>query len=226
MEPINTYFDPNEPAPKRKIILVGTFPAHVVDIVEGKLWNGGIPYNYTYRIAPEAADIEGLNWVEYQEYCEESDDDQEYKDEQIDSFKEEAGEHDMPGRDIRAEGVWLTPNPKKGESWRNRRFIEHHQNLGLKFPEDKDGKIQLAKPKEEDVLGLPCMVRIGLVPETRKDENGNKYETGRRFPRVVEIAKWEDGKQLDLEEIVGDALADDEQEENKKAEEDLEKSGF
>lgn len=215
-----TIFDPEE-KPVENVTLLGSFPGHIVDMREGNVVNGAIPYNYTVRIAPEAKDMKGVNYRSRERYLREIEKTNE-EDKGPEEFLETVGENNMVGKELGTTGVWLTPKPEQGQSWRNRRFVEFHEALGVVFKEKK-GKKVLGKPENEDVLGLPGIFTIELEAEKRKNDQGVKYKTGRYFPRVTNVSPWEDGDLLDIAEIVGDALPTDE---DKQAEEDLKQSGF
>ena len=63
-------------------------------------------------------------------------------------------------------GVWLTPNPAKGEGWKNRRYKEFFENLGVTFPSDDDGNVTLGEVEKSDVIGKPCLIEERESPFT------------------------------------------------------------
>ena len=103
----------------------------------------------------------------------------------------------MVGKKFKNNGVWLTPKPAPGESWKNRRYKELFEALGVAFPSD-DGKVSLAEVEEHDVLGLPCLVDI-------KQQNfKNKEGEPRTAMKVASVFPWADGKRLSADELSSD----------------------
>ena len=100
----------------------------------------------------------------------------------------------MVGKQFKNKGVWLTPKPIPGESWKNRRYKEFFENLGVDFPSE-DGKVSLAEVEEHDVLGLPCLVDI------KQEKFKNKEGEERTAMKVASIFPWADGKKLSADEL-------------------------
>lgn len=165
-----------------KPLLLGTFPAHLVHLEPGQKFNQSLPYNYVYKIAPEAKEMTGTDWTKPEV---------EVKDGEEDPRAVSADY--LVGRHIRSTGVWLNLNPRKGESWRNDRYIEWNEVHGVKFPLDKNKVKQLGKVEPSDVLGAAVMVTVELVHDKRSK---------RDLPKVTGVGVWEDGEPLDTEEIL------------------------
>mgnify|MGYP001157198201 FL=1 len=103
----------------------------------------------------------------------------------------------MVGKKFKNNGVWLTPKPAKGESWKNRRYKEFFEALGVDFPSE-NGRISLAEVEEHDVLGLPCLVDI--KQQTFKNKEGEE----RTAMKVSSVFPWADGKRLSADELSSD----------------------
>ena len=103
----------------------------------------------------------------------------------------------MVGKKFKNNGVWLTPKPAKGESWKNRRYKEFFESLGVDFPSE-NGRISLAEVEEHDVLGLPCLVNI--KQQTFKNKDGEE----RTAMKVSSVFPWADGKRLSADELSSD----------------------
>ena len=103
----------------------------------------------------------------------------------------------MVGKKFKNNGVWLTPKPAKGESWKNRRYKEFFEALGVDFPSE-DGQVSLAEVEEHDVLGLPCLVDI------KQQKFKNKEGEERTAMKVSSVFPWADGKKLSADELSSD----------------------
>jgi len=106
----------------------------------------------------------------------------------------------LVGRVIRGQGVWYTPRPERGQSWRNRGYIQNCNVLGINFEEDAEGKMLLAQIEEEDVIGKPLLINIAEV------EYQNKANETRYTVNVVSIEPWAEGKTLTKEQLKQDDL--------------------
>ena len=188
-ETLDILFDPEEDR-QEKPTLLGTFPAHIVGFKEGQANRGSIPYNVTFKIAEEAGKLTGINWRDK--------DDENSEGSEVDA-------NYMPGRTIRSRGIWLNPNPKPEERWRNRGYVEFLEAVGVDLPEiEKDGKKykKLKTMEEHELLGLPCMITIKLEPDKRKDF------AGRMYPKVFSVQPWENGERIDVTEDEEDVFAE------------------
>jgi len=112
-------YDPDEKQ-SEEVILLGSFPGHIVNMNEGKNINGSIPYNYVIRIAPEAADLKGINWKARARYLKEIEGSEE-EDKGPEAFLETVKDNNMVNKEINSTGVWLTLEPKKGQNIRKAR---------------------------------------------------------------------------------------------------------
>jgi hypothetical protein len=182
MQELNIPFDP-EVDGASGIILVGTFPAHLVNWVEGGAFNDSLPFNPTYRIAPEAAEVIGED----------------------PNTKEQVKAIGMVGQEIKGAAVWLCPKPKPGEGWKNKGYVEFSAAAGIDFPSttDKDtGKITIHVGGLEliDVLGKAFNVVVGY--QIHKEDKEKPVSEQRKYPRVLKVFPWEDGEELDLDDLL------------------------
>ncbi len=189
---LDVMFDPEVDGLSPKII-GGTFPANIVDLEEGREHDGSIPHNVVYRIAPEAAEVIGKD---------------------LDTGEEAKGAG-MIGQEVKGVGIWLCPNPPKGQGWKNRGYIDFANSVGIKFPEVEDkitGKVKfkLAAIEKIDVLGLPVMVTIGQ--QVHKEDLNKDPLQQRKYPRAFKTLVWEDGERLDVDTLL--AGAEDKKEED------------
>jgi len=100
----------------------------------------------------------------------------------------------MKGKRFKSTGVWLTENPGEGEGWRNRAYIQFFQGLGVEFPTTKDGKTQLAEVEEEDVIGMPALIKLN---REFYEKDGETRSTWKAFSAT----SWKDGQKLAPEEV-------------------------
>ena len=103
----------------------------------------------------------------------------------------------MVGKKFKNNGVWLTPKPASGESWKNRRYKEFFEALGVDFP-SSNGKVSLAEVEESDVIGLPCLVDI------KQQQFKNSEGESRTAMKVTSVFPWADGKRLSADELSSD----------------------
>tara|TARA_Y100000310_G_C20615514_1_gene780408 strand:+ start:596 stop:1186 length:591 start_codon:yes stop_codon:yes gene_type:complete len=100
----------------------------------------------------------------------------------------------LAGKVFYSKGIWLTPNPKEGEGWRNRAYKEFMENLGVTWETNGNGDTILGEVEENDILGQPCMVRV--VEEKYEKDGVDKIalKVGRAMP-------WTEGKAISPEEL-------------------------
>jgi len=84
------------------------------------------------------------------------------------------------------------PNPDEKSRWKNRDYFDLLEALGIELPQDENGNYMLAEIEEEDVLGMPALVMLDLVPNKDKD---------RAYQNIVKILQWEEGVRLDPSSI-------------------------
>jgi len=93
----------------------------------------------------------------------------------------------MAGKKYRSAGVFLTPKLPEGERWKNKKYTEFFSNMGVKFPTNKDGVVQLQEVEESDIIGLPAIADVQVYKYTTKDG------TQRSTMRVMNVFPWNDG---------------------------------
>lgn len=180
----NTTF--NESTDAFQPIVAGTYPAHIISF-ESREINDSIVFNMTFKIADKVGEMEV---PVYQNI------DGAYTptlDEKGEAVTRK-GTH-LIGKEVRSAGVWLTPSPKEGEGWKNRKYKEFFENLGVNFPTDTNGNVQLGEVEEDDVLGFPCLAKVGEQEFTNKE--GEKKTT----MRVFNTYPWNNGQKLSQDEI-------------------------
>jgi hypothetical protein len=150
----------------------GIYPAHMLSLDTNE-WNGSTVYNMQFKIADDVKNM--------------------------DSSGENLGH--IAGRKFFSKGVWFTPSPKKGESWKNKTYKNFFTNLGVEFEEvDSSGTVRLDIVEADDVVGHCCFVKIDERTYTTKaGEQKTKME-------VVDVLPWEEGKNLSPDEIAEDDL--------------------
>ena len=128
-------------------IAEGTYPAHCNEFQVND-WKDSKIFNLTFTVAEEAKTLKIPKMVSDGNggYIQQADDDGPIT---------ISGAY-MAGKKFKNNGVWLTPKPQAGESWKNRRYKEFFEALGVDFPSDK-GKVTLAKLEESPVIGLNCL---------------------------------------------------------------------
>jgi len=188
MQDIDILFDPAEDGVEKPTLL-GTFPAHITGFKEGNKSRGSIPYNVTFKIAPEAESLKGVNWK------------QPTKEEPNGS---EVDADYMVGREVRSVGIWLNPTPKPEERWKNRSYANFLEAIGIKLKETVvDGKTlqKLVTLEENETIGLPCLITIKLEADKREGM------TDRKYPKVFTVQSWDDGERIDVTEDEEDPFA-------------------
>ncbi len=193
-EELDILFDPEEDG-RDKPTLLGTFPAHITGYKEGNNVRGSVPYNVSFKIAPEAEGINAINWREEKQPGE--------TDEDFNERKEIPADY-MIGREVRSVGIWLNPQPKPEERWKNRDYVNFLEAIGVELEEiEKDGRMlkKLVAMEEQEVIGRPCLVTIKLERDKRPEH------TGRVYPKVFTVQQWNDGERIDVTEDEEDVFA-------------------
>ena len=183
----NTTF--NESTDAYQPIVAGTYPAHVTSF-ESREINDSIVFNLTFKLADKVGEMEVPVYSQV---------DGEYiasMDEKGNTITRKATH--LVGKEIRSTGVWLTPSPKEGEGWKNRKYKEFFESIGVGFPADASGNINLGEVEEDDVLGFPCLAKVGEQSFTNKE--GEEKTT----MRVFVTYPWNGGQKLSADEIGDD----------------------
>tara|TARA_R100000234_G_C4948424_1_gene156200 strand:+ start:181 stop:771 length:591 start_codon:yes stop_codon:yes gene_type:complete len=176
-------------------IVAGTYPAHVAGLESKDLTTKAGEqkvFNITFLVAEEAGKTEVTKMVK-------NGDGQmhEVKDEDGNEVKISASY--MSGKRFNSTGIWLTPSPEAGQGWKNRKYKEFFENLGVIFPENKDGDTVLAEVEESDVIGNPCFIKLGQETYTKDGEERSVW-------KVFDAFTWSDGQKLSEDEVVVDDL--------------------
>ena len=185
METLDIFFDETDSKP----MLLGVFPAHITSFKPGRETNNAIPFNLTLEIAEEAAGFEGTNPI---------------------TGETDTAKH-MVGREVRSVGIWLNKKLEANEQWKNRNYVNLLLFAGIELPE-KDGKVQIAKPSEEEMFGRPVMVVLKQEVDKRdlkEVEEGTKTEDEvRKYTKAFSFMKWEGGKRKEQPDASDDIFAD------------------
>jgi hypothetical protein len=167
-------------------IIPGTYPAHVSD-VSVKEWNESFVYNLTFVIAPEVEKVSiDKMTVEHGELVKVTD---------SDGSPVKITASYLAGKTFRNSGIWLTPNPADNEKWKNRKYKQFFESLGVVFEIDKDENTVLGQVEEDDVLGFPCLVKIA------REEYTDKSGEHRQAWKVFQVYPWQNGDKIDPDEL-------------------------
>ena len=175
------------------------FNAHVVKFASTEFDDGNEVFNLTVKLAEDGLKDIKIPMVVY--------------DNDLGEETEVKGEDGAPkiitcerwaGREFRvANGMWFYEKTKY--DWQtNERYSDFCTGLGVEFPTKKVGKIEvplLQKIDEEDVLGKPCKVKIGLYSFTVKEDqpDGSTKKVKRQALGVLNIMPWADGETIEVE---------------------------
>lgn len=190
----DTYYDPATDG--FSAIAPGNYPAHVISFeARGKnkkgenFANNSKVFNLTFQIADEAAKLSIPKVVSNGEgqYVPVTNDKGETV--QIKAIH-------AVGKRYKSQGVWLTPSPPSGQGWKNGKYKEFFESIGVEFPE-VEGKTKLMEVEEDDVIGSPCLVRLG---EDTYERDGEKKVT----LKVFGAYPWNDGVKMSPEEVGSD----------------------
>jgi hypothetical protein len=105
----------------------------------------------------------------------------------------------MVGKRFSSTGIWLTPAPEAGQGWKNRRYKQFFENLGVAFPTNKKGDTLLAEVEESDVIGHPCFVKLGQEFYVKDGED-------RSIWKVMDAFAWSEGEKISADEMAEDDL--------------------
>ena len=170
-------------------IIPGTYPAHVKTVIV-KEWNESFVYNMTFIVAPEVEKVSiDKMTVENGELVKVTD---------SDGNPVKINASYLAGKEFRSSGIWLTPNPADSEKWKNRKYKQFFESIGVVFEVDKDDNTVLGQVEEDDILGLPCLVKIAREEYTASDG------TKRQAWKVFQVYPWSNGAKIDPDELSSD----------------------
>ena len=169
-------------------IVPGTYPAHVTEFAQME-YNDSIVFNLTYTIAPEAKQLEiNKMFLENGELVKSTD--AEGKDVMINAGY-------MAKKPFKGGGVWLTPSPGEGEGWKNKKYQQHCESMGIVFDANEDGETILGEIEENDVIGRPVLVKLGQEEYTKDGQTKQAW-------KVFSVYPWNEGKRLSADEVKED----------------------
>tara|TARA_R100001594_G_scaffold123799_1_gene160401 strand:- start:30320 stop:30910 length:591 start_codon:yes stop_codon:yes gene_type:complete len=176
-------------------IVAGVYPAHVSGLeakdLETKAGEQTV-FNVTFLVADEVAETSVPKMVK-------NGDGELHQGKNENGTPAEISGAFMKGKRFSSTGIWLTPNPPEGQNWKNRKYKEFFEHLGVVFPVDKDGNTQLAIVEEEDVIGHPCFIKISKEEYVKDGE-------ARFVWKVFDAFHWSDGVTLKPDEVAVDDL--------------------
>ena len=163
----------------------GTYPAHLIAL-EVREWQTSKILNPTFKVADEVSNQKVVKMV--------PDDNGWFK-----KSDEKVSGKFLAGKKFFGQGVWFTPEPANDEKWKNRRYKDFCETLGVKFDRDKDNDdiVLLREIEESDVLGSPCLIKID---ENAYEKNGEVVKN----MRAIGVFIWKDGMALDPDELTSD----------------------
>ena len=169
-------------------IIPGTYPAHVCNVGINE-YNDSFVYNITFLVAAEVEKVQ-INKMtrENGELVQVLD---------ADGNPQKINASYLAGKEFRGGGVWLTPDPGD-EKWKNRKYKQYFESLGIMFEADYNGDTVLGQVEEEDVLGQPCLIKIA------QDEYTDKTGQTKQAWKVFNIYPWSNGTKLDVDELQSD----------------------
>ena len=186
-----TYWDETEDTPKVRMP-EGNYPAHIIEVntvertVKGQ--HRALIYNYTVKIAPEAADMQ-MSALDY------------------DGQEVQVSGEGYIGRTIRSSGVFKFLHPQNGDDFEphpsgNKGYANFCKVLGVEMPV-KEIEIEGEKVKvrelpdltDDDILGKP----VKAIIKYGKPWTSNKDGKTRTYLEVKWLAGWEEGIKVDVE---------------------------
>ena len=156
----------------------GKYPAHVSGFDVRTFDSGSKVFNIEFTLAEECKSMEVHKYVR---------NNNEYEPLNKDGEPEMISAGFMTGKKYRSAGVWLTPKLPKDQRWKNRTYKEFFTNIGIEFPTNENGAIELSEVEEEDVIGRPSLVDIKAYTYTNKDGED------KTSLRVLNVFPWNDG---------------------------------
>ena len=156
----------------------GKYPAHISAFDVRTFDSGSKVFNIEFTLADECKSME------IHKYRRNGTD---YNPSNIDGEPEMISAGFMTGKKYKSAGVWLTPNLPKKDGWKNRTYMEFFTNIGVEFPNDVNGVLELQEVEEADVIGMPALVDV--KPHAYTNKNGEDKVT----LRVLSVFPWNDG---------------------------------
>ena len=156
----------------------GKYPAHISAFDVRTFDSGSKVFNIEFTLADECKSME------IHKYARNGND---YNPSNIDGEPEMISAGFMTGKKYKSAGVWLTPNLPKKDGWKNRTYMEFFTNIGVEFPNDVNGVLELQEVEEADVIGMPALVDV--KPHAYTNKNGEDKVT----LRVLSVFPWNDG---------------------------------
>ena len=159
---------------RRPKLLLGDFFAHIIKVEKGSpiKTEGGeaTPYNVVVVLAPENSEVTGID----------------------PETGEEVQADILIGLTPKSRGIWFSPNAT--EKWRNRRYFELYKLITDLKPDD-DGNYKVDELDEIVALGKPVVVT--LKEEYDKRDKGLPKEEQRKYVKIFDFSKWENGYEID-----------------------------
>mgnify|MGYP003140628594 FL=1 len=161
----------------------GKYPAHISAFDVRTFDSGSKVFNIEFTLADECKSME------IHKYARNGND---YDPSNIDGEPEMISAGFMTGKKYKSAGVWLTPNLPKKDGWKNRTYMEFFTNIGVEFPNDVNGVLELQEVEEADVIGMPALVDV--KPHAYTNKNGEDKVT----LRVLSVFPWNDGDRKEI----------------------------
>lgn len=170
----------------------GVYPGHISSLISkeivSKAGQNLVIFNLEFVIAEE---VEGINVPKMVktpngDYTTE---------EGVDGLNVMVSAKYMAGKKFKSDGIFFTPNPGEGENWKNNKYKEYFESLGVEFPKSADGTFSLGIVEDTDVLGKPCLLHIDKT--FYMDNNGIQKSTF----KVMSVSEWQNGATLSADEV-------------------------
>tara|TARA_R110002020_G_scaffold52722_1_gene147871 strand:+ start:990 stop:1562 length:573 start_codon:yes stop_codon:yes gene_type:complete len=182
MKDFDATFDEKNDQPIKPI--PGKYPSHVSGFQVVSLDNGAKVFNIDFTLAKECNDMIKEETIKLSENVSGT----VLKD---DGSANQISLAFMCGKTYRSAGVFLTPNLPQSERWKNKKYTEFFSNMGIKFPVNQDGIIQLKEVEEQDIIGCPVISDVQVYKYTTKDG------VSRSTMRVMNVFPWNDGTKIE-----------------------------
>jgi len=178
MKDFDATFDSKNDQPIKPI--PGKYPSHVSGFEAVMLPSGAKVFNIDFTLAEECKKMSKKETIQLSKNVSGDilDDNEKPKEISL-AF--------MSGKEYRSAGVFLTPKLPEGQRWKNKKYTEFFSNMGVKFPTNNDGVVQLKEVEESDIIGLPAIADVQVYKYTTKDG------IPRSTMRVMNVYPWDDG---------------------------------